>query len=301
MRRTGIDTALLALLSFLPFLFWTPALQAEGPRLEFGSSTAWSESDARFGGYSGVVLAPDGGSLLAVSDKGSWIRGDIDRNDGKLEGVRATAIGDLHEISGARLEGETTDAEGLAVDSLGRAYVSFEAFHRVRRYDDIDGPATDVPSHPDFRAFQLNSALETLALDADGTLYAIPERSGAWERPFPVYRFRDGAWDRDLSLRRDGTFLAVDGDFGPDGKFYLLERDFGWLKGFATRVRRFTLGPDGFGDEATLLETPFGELDNMEGISTWRDEDGRIRVTLISDDNFFPLQRTTLVEYLLAE
>ena len=37
----------------------------------------------------------------------------------------------------------------------------------------------------------------------------------------------------------------TDADFGPDGQLYLLERDFGWLAGFATRVRRFTLGPDG--------------------------------------------------------
>ena len=49
----------------------------------------------------------------------------------------------------------------------------------------------------------------------------------------------------------------------------------------------------------TLLETRLGELDNMEGISVWRDADGRIRVTLISDDNFFPLQQTMFAEYLL--
>ena len=73
--------------------------------------------------------------------------------------------------------------------------------------------------------------------------------------------------------RRDGDFLVVDADFGPDGKLYVLERDFGWL-GFRTRVRRFALGPDGLGDEVTLLETPFGELDNMEGISVWRDAAG---------------------------
>ncbi len=65
-------------------------------------------------------------------------------------------------------------------------------------------------------------------------------------------------------------------------------------------MRRFTLGPDGFGDEVTLLETPFGELDNMEGISIWRDGEGRIRVTLISDDNFFPLQQTMFAEYVLT-
>ena len=73
------------------------------------------------------------------------------------------------------------------------------------------------------------------------------------------------------------------------------------MVGFATRVRRFALGPEGLGEEVTLLETPFGELDNMEGISTWRDEAGRIRVDLISDDNFFPLQRTVLAEYILSE
>ena len=37
----------------------------------------------------------------------------------------------------------------------------------------------------------------------------------------------------------------------------------------------------------------------MEGISVWRDDAGRTRVTLISDDNFFPLQQTMIAEYLL--
>jgi hypothetical protein len=210
------------------------------------------------------------------------------------------AHGHLHAIDGAPLKDAELDAEGLALDARGRAYVSFEGFHRVRRYGDIDGSAFSVPSHPDFRRLQENSGLEALATDADGTLYAIPERSGALERPFPVYRLRAGRWDKALKLRRDGTFLPVDADFGPDGRLYLLERDFKWLGGFATRVRRFALGPEGFGDEVTLLETGFGELDNMEGISVWRDAEGRIRATLMSDDNFFPLQRTIFAEYLLA-
>jgi hypothetical protein len=289
------------LLGVAALLFWTPTLRADGPRLEFDAKVVWDEPDARFGGYSGLALEPDGRSFLAISDKGTWARGSLERSDGRLEAARLTAMGDLHEISGAPLGGTDFDAEGLAVDAGGRAFVSFEAFHRVRRYDGIDGPAAKVPSHPDFRGLQPNSGLEALAIDADGTLYAIPERSGAWERPFPVYRLRDGVWDKRLRLRRDGTFLVVDADVGPDGKLYVLERDFGWVAGFATRVRRFTLDREGLEDEVTLLETPFGELDNMEGISTWRDGDGRIRVTLISDDNFFPLQQTMLVEYLLAD
>jgi hypothetical protein len=59
--------------------------------------------------------------------------------------------------------------------------------------------------------------------------------------------------------------------------------------------------PGGCVEEVPRRETPCGDLDNMEGISVWRDGDGRTRVTLISDDNFFPLQQTMLVEYVLAE
>ena len=51
----------------------------------------------------------------------------------------------------------------------------------------------------------------------------------------------------------------------------------------------------------TLLRTRFGALDNMESLAAWRDPQGRIRVTLLSDDNFFPLQRTMFAEYILDE
>ena len=80
----------------------------------------------------------------------------------------------------------------------------------------------------------------------------------------------------------------------------MLERDFEWLGGFRTRVRRFELGADGLDGETTLLETRFGELDNMEGIAVWQDPEGRTRVLLLSDDNFFPLQRTVFAEYVVT-
>ena len=145
-----------------------------------------------------------------------------------------------------------------------------------------------------------NSGLEALAIDTAGTLHAIPERSGRLERPFPVYRYRDGRWIDPLSLRRDGPFLVSDATFGPDGRLYVLERDFEWLGGFRTRVRRFELGADGLDGETTLLETRFGELDNMESIAVWQDPEGRTRVLLLSDDNFFMLQRTVFAEYVVT-
>jgi hypothetical protein len=115
-----------------------------------------------------------------------------------------------------------------------------------------------------------------------------------------VYRFRDGAWDQPYAIRQRGDFRISDAAVGPDGKLYVLEREFSWL-GFRTRVRQFTIAADRLGDEATLLTTRLNELDNMEGMSVWTDPRGRIRVTLISDDNFFQLQQTEFAEYILKE
>ena len=274
---------------------------AAGPTLVFDAQVTWRAADPRFGGFSGIEVLDGGNALVAISDRGAWARAEMLREDGRLVDLRMTGIGPLHGIGGEALAPPNADAEGLALAADGSFYVSFEAFHRIRRYPDIAGPAEDVPSHPDFRRLQSNSGLEALAIDAAGAIHAIPERSGAWERPFPVYRLTGNTWDTDFSLRRDGTYLVTGADFGPDQRLYLLERDFRWLGGFAMRVRSFRAGPDGFDDEQTLLETGFGPLDNMEGISVWRDPDGRTRVTLIADDNFIVLQRTVVAEYLLSE
>ena len=179
--------------------------------------------------------------------------------------------------------------------------MSFEAFHRVWTYTSTKGEAAWLPRHPDFRTLQNNSALEALAIDAAGVLYAIPERSGKLDRPFPVYRYQNGQWDRKLSLPRHGQHLVVGADFGPDGKLYLLERHYAKLQGFSTRIRRFTLTAQGFDQGETLLETPVGRHDNLEGISVWQDTQGNTRVTLISDDNFRWFQRTEIVEYVVKE
>lgn len=277
------------------------AAAPEFPRLERDARVVWSESPKRFGGFSAIEVSEDGETFLAISDRGRWARGAFERKDGRLTGARMTGFGALHGIDGHVLRGREVDAEGVAIAPDGSIYVSFEMQHRIRRFTDIDGPAEGVPPHPDFRGLQPNSALEALAVDDAGTIYAIPERSGQMTRPFPVYRYRGGVWDKKLSIPREGRFLVTGADFGPDGRLYVLERDFSWMGGFSNRVRRFDLGPEGLTDEATLLETAFGSSDNFEGVSVWRDAEGRTRVTLIADDNFFALQSTAIAEYVLVE
>jgi hypothetical protein len=278
-----------------------PVLAGAAPRLELDAEVSWTAESPDFGGFSALTVLDGGAGFIALSDRGTWARGAMERDGGRLTGVRLTETGPLRAISGEPLQGDNADAEDMAIDAEGRIWVSFEGFHRVRRYDRIDGPAVDVEPHPDFRGLQRNSALEALAIDAEGAVYAIPERSGELERPYPVYRLRAGIWDDMLALTRTGRFLVTGADFGPDGDLYVLERDLSWLGGFSTRVRRFALAPEGFDEGEMLLETASGELDNMEGISVWQDAEGRVRVTLLSDDNFFPLQSTIFAEYVLIE
>jgi hypothetical protein len=278
---------------------FSPVAGAVGPQLELDAKVTWHEPGATFGGFSGLAVEDGGAGFVTISDRGTWARARIERDNGSIVAVHQTDHGPLKQISGQPLRGQDIDAEGLAVDTDGHAWVSFEHFHRIRRFADLGGPATEIPSHPDFQRLGNNSGLEALAIDLEGTLYAIPERRGRPKRPIPVFRLRNGQWDTPFGIHYREPFRVTDAAIGPDGNLYVLERDFSWL-GFRTRIRRFGIGPDSLEDEVTLLTTGYNTLDNMEGISVWRDPGGRIRVTLISDDNFHVLQRTMLAEYVLV-
>lgn len=262
-------------------------------------SFTWSMNDPAFGGFSGIELASDGVSFTAISDRGHYVTGWLIRENGRIAGVESTAPAPLRNTEGEPQHRKfRKDGEGLALRDDGRLFVSYEGFHRVWAYLTMERAAW-LPRHDDFASMQGNSSLEALAVDARGWLYTLPERSGRLTRPFPVYRYRNGTWDRALSIPRRGGFLAVGADVGPDGRFYLLEREFTGV-GFRSRVRRFDLSPSGFSGETTLFESVTGKHDNLEGITVTRAADGKIRLTMISDDNFRFFQRTELVEYLVS-
>ncbi len=264
----------------------------------FLQSFRWSLDDDRFGGLSAIKVWPDGRRFLALSDKGLFVEGRFERaEDGSIAGVTGGPMTPLLARGDQVLSAGRTDSEGLAVAPDGRVFVSFEGAARVLEYDRIHGSAANLPDHPDFARMQNNSALEALAVDGSGVLYTLPERSGVIDRPFPVYRFRQGRWDQPFDLPRRRGFLAVDADVGPDGRFYLLEREFRGLAGFASRVRSFALSADGAGDERVEMESATGQHDNLEGLSVWRDATGGLRMTMVSDDNFNFFQTTEIVEY----
>jgi len=112
---------------------------------------------------------------------------------------------------------------------------------------------------------------------------------------------KNGKWSVPFFIPRIGPFVPVGADFGPDGKFYLLERHIGGIFGFRTRVRRFIVQGNHIGAGEQLLKTTAGTHDNLEGLAVWQDEGGDIRLTMVSDNNFNFLQRTEFVEYHVQE
>lgn len=258
-------------------------------------SYTWNRSERSFGGMSGLELSDDGTRFVALNDSAWLYTGTITRKAGQITDITVTDRQKLRDADGKRLGRDFNDAEGLALADDGTLFVSFEGTARVDAYTAFDA-VTPLTRHPDFAGMQSNSALEALAIGPDGALYTLPERSGRANRPFPVYRYKDGVWDIAFRLPRRGPFLPVGADIGPDGRFYLLERDFTGI-GFRSRVRRFAI--DG-SDETELLVTGNGRHDNLEGIAVWQDAAG-LRMTLLSDDNFKWFQRTEFVEYRLPD
>jgi len=288
--------ALIALLCLL-----TAASALAGELLEHVGSHTWRNDGAKdFGGLSGIEVFDDGRRFVAIGDRGIIVRGEITRKTGRITGIDAGPVTRLTRPDGQPLKSGGRDAEGLARADDGTLFVSFEGYNRVSRIEPGETRLHWIKPPRDFKGLQGNSGLEALALDPSGRPITLPERSGALDRPFPVYRYDGARWSLPYRLRREPPFLPVGADLGPDGRLYLLERHFTGLA-FETRVRSFAIGDAGLSDERELLRTSGGRHDNLEGISAWRDGDGAIRLTMISDDNFNLLQRTELVEYRLTD
>ena len=294
----------LGLFGTLPTVLIAAASPAAADSLEFVATHVWSspQEDPDFGGFSGLEISDDGRAFHALSDRAHLYWGSIDRDaSGRIRGLNIAGRSHLTDSKGNPLTvGRLGDSEGLAVAADGRIWVSFEGLDRLAVYDTPDSPAGRVRKPPPEARLRVNSGMEALAIQPDGTLLTLPERSGGARQPFPVLRYRDGKWDQPFEISRDEDWLPVGADIGPDGKLYLLERGFHGILGFSARIRRFELGPDSISEGEVLLTTNPLQYDNLEGLSVWHDGQD-IRLTMISDDNFLFVQRTELVEYRLRK
>ncbi len=261
-------------------------------------------SDPRegFGGLSGLELDAGGARFLALSDRGVLFQGRFRRDaTGAVTGMDEVERQPLHEADGTLLKGRRRDAEGLALTAGGRIFISFELDPRVVEYGHDGQLLAELPVDPAFRGFGKNDGMEALAVAADGTLLVMPE--GPWEGTtgFPVFRLGGGQWDQPFSLADDHSWRPAGADFGPDGRLYLLERDFWAPIGFKSRLRRITLDGARVTADEVIWQTVAGQYSNLESPAIWRDATGALRVTMVSDNNFLPVMATTFVDLRLDD
>jgi hypothetical protein len=141
-------------------------------------------------------------------------------------------------------------------------------------------------------------------LPLGGTLIAISERGLDATGNISGFLL-GGPSPGGFAVRRSSSYDVSDAALLPGGDVLLLERKLSWTSGLNVRIRRIALGeikPGATVDGPVLFEADLGyEIDNMEGLSVHRNAGGETVLTLISDDNFLPFQRTLLLQFTLAE
>jgi hypothetical protein len=284
--------------------------QLRAGALQWVAGIALSAAHPRFGGWSGLTIAPDGKSLVAVSDVGQWLVATLVHDaKGHVTGLTRAEIGPLLDFEGAPLQNKLqADAEALARDRDGGLIVAFEGIHRLWRYQPGDRPLearpTRLPTPPLLRRAPRNAGVEAMTVLADGRLVMLTEdfRNPAGDL---VGWLRDEEGWHELALAPTGQFKPTDLTQLPNGDLVLLERRFTMIGGVAARLQRIPLtevkpGARLEGRELAELIPPM-TVDNMEGLAAVRAADGSTLIYVLSDDNFSPIQRTLLLQFRLIE
>lgn len=277
--------------------------------LEYRGGIALRSTDPRFGGFSGIHVSTDGTSLLAISDRGSWMRLAL-RYDraGRLVGAAEAEIGALIGEDGNALSGADADAEALAAMPDGSLLVAFERRHRILHYPEANPPFSKPPTAyaaPEgLMQAPPNGGLEALTHMGRGFVVAIAERLSAGGGAVAAWVGRNGLWEPFAYVRKPGL-RVTDATLLPRGDLLVLEHRYSAETGSVVRfvrVPRNAIAPRRRveGQEIALLEPPL-TTENLEAVSVRRGAPGEALVYAMSDDNFNPLQRTLLMMFAIKE
>lgn len=297
----------------IPLNIEDPAL-AEVGKLRWRGGLVLTSREPRFGGWSGLWVAPDGRTLRSISDEGSWLATTL-RYDtsGRLTGIEPGTIGSLRGEDGQLLVSKLeTDAEGLARLPDGGWLVSFERDHRILQYppgaesagQGLAGRPRRLTTPAEFRRQPVNGGVEAMVVLPDRRTVLISEEMS--ERPGTAVGWivdGDAAWRKFHYQTRDGDHRPTAAAVLPDGDLVVLERAFDRARGVRVAVKRVRVAdivPDAIvrGEELAWLRHPFS-VDNLEGIAAGSGPRGETLLWLLSDNNFNPLQRTILLHFEL--
>jgi hypothetical protein len=285
-----------------------PAARRAG-ELEYRGGIALRSTDPRFGGFSGIHVSTDGGTLLAISDRGTWLRLRLRYDkDGRLAGAAQAEMGALIGEDGLPLTGENRDAEDLAVLPDGSMLVPFERRHRILHYPEasppFSRPPVPFPAPEGLADAPSNGGLEALVHVGRGFLVGIAERMTAGGGALAAWVGRGGVWEPFGYVRKPGFRVTALGLF-PAGDLLVIEHRYSAASGSVARfvrVPRNAIAPRRRieGRELAELAPPL-TTENFEGVSIRRGEGREALIYVMSDDNFNPLQRTLLMMFAVKE
>jgi hypothetical protein len=278
--------------------------------LEFRGGLVLESPHRDFGGVSGIRVAADGQHFLSVTDKGNWLRGRIVYRGKTPIAVTDAEMAPILGPDGKPLKARRWyDSEALAVDD-GVAYIGIERVNQVVRFDiakdGLRARGRPIAVPPGMKLLPHNQSIECLEVAKGGgpagSLVSISERG--LDPRGDLTGFLIGGLGGVFSLKRTDDFDVSDCAATPDGRLLVLERRFSWARGLAVRIRSVPLNaikPGALVDGRELIFADMGyQIDNMEGLSVHRDNSGALVLTLVSDDNFSPLQRTLLLQFTLV-
>ncbi|MFN3232293.1 MAG: esterase-like activity of phytase family protein [Alphaproteobacteria bacterium] len=261
----------------------------------------------RFGGISGLAVSPDGGQLLALTDRASWLAFKPVLKGGRLTGLADSQVRFVRNKDGGKWDKEEQDSEAVAVSPEGYALVSFERNHRIMRFDLADpndvttamaSKAAPGPAIPGLRYLPNNGGLESLVFLDANRLLAVTEQAEMANGHLSGWLIQDGEAKR-LGYRTRHGYVPTDMTLLPNGDVLTVERHFTLLTGVSARlciIARDSIEPGAVLECDQIAElSPPVSVDNMEAIAAYENEAGETIIFLASDDNFSSWRQRTLL------
>lgn len=255
-----------------------------------------------FGGFSSMQV--HGNHFILLSDGGVFVRFDLD-SDWRVLNVR---FDDLPDGPAFGWEKGDRDSESMTTDpARGQAWVGFERYNEIWRYDIALRRAEGFSAPPAMAKWDLNTGAEAMVRLNDGRFVVLGEqtisedgalRAGVVFAGDPV-RYPRAAY-RFAYRPPSPEYAATDVAQLPDGRLLVLNRAFAPIANFTTIIT--VVDPRAIRPGVTVSGRPVARLapptlaDNFEAMALTREGADTI-LWIASDDNQFFLQQSLLLKF----
>lgn len=268
---------------------------------------------SQFGGLSGIELSANGKKMLAISDRGYWVKADIIYKNGKISGLTNSQIAPILDATGKKFVHWKADSEGLTKrnDSLSDVVISVERDQAIYRFklgeNNLNARAMDWGSIKDAKKISANRGLEAItSLPKNhkyrGWMLVAAEHKLDKNKNHTAWLV-NGKQNHELHITRQDGYDITDINYLPNGDIVLLERAISIFGGPQMQIRQIcgkNVKPGALMNGKSLLRASgIQAVDNMEGLGVHKAANGEIILTVISDNNFHFLQRNLMLQFTL--